>query len=89
MTTRTNMGAKMLEQNSEQNSSGEIEMIDAGLLHLTHETLLNNIRQMNGKMTRELLNSPDTLRVIDLEDAPVPINTRRFCELMAPYLCMN
>ena len=89
MTTRTNMGAKMLEKNSEPASSGEIEMIDAGLLHLTHETLLSNIRQVNGHMTRELLNSPDTLRVIDLKDAPVPINTRRFCELMAPYLCMN
>ena len=89
MTSRTNVGAKMLEQNSEQASSGELEMIDAGLLHLTHETLLNNIRQVNGRMTRELLNSPDTLQVIDLVDAPVPINTRRFCELMAPYLCMN
>ena len=89
MATRTQMGAKMLEKNSEQNSTGELDLIDAGLLHLTHETLLGNIRQFNGKMTRELLNSPDTLRVIDLEDAPVPINTRRFCELMAPYLCMN
>jgi hypothetical protein len=89
MASRTNMGAKMLLRNSEQTSTGELELIDAGLLHLTHETLLGNIRQVNGRMTRELLNSPDTLRVIDLADAPVPINTRRFCELMAPYLCMN
>jgi len=89
MTTRTNMGAKMLERESERTSTRELELIDAGLMYLNHQTLLSNIRQVNGRMTRELLNSPDTLRVIDLEDAPVPINTRRFCELMAPYLCMN
>lgn len=89
MAQPSNMGVKMLETRDEKMTAGELELMDAGLLHLSHETLLNNMRQMNGKMTRELLNSPDTLRVINLDEAPVPINPRRFCELMAPYLCMN
>lgn len=89
MAQPSNMGVKMLETRDEKMTAGELELMDAGLLHLSHETLLNNMRQMNGKMTRELLNSPDTLRVISLDKAPVPINPRRFCELMAPYLCMN
>ena len=89
MAHRSNMGVKMLETTEENMATGELELVDAGLKHLSHKTLLNNIRQINGHMTRELLNSPDTLRVINLEEAPVPINPRRFCELMAPYLCMN
>ena len=89
MAHQSNMGVKMLETTDENMTAGELELVDAGLMHLTHEALLNNIRQINGRMTRELLNSPDTLRVINLDEAPVPINPRRFCELMAPYLCMN
>lgn len=89
MAHQSNMGAKMLETTDEKMTAGELELVDAGLMHLSHEALLNNIRQINGRMTRELMNSPDTLRVINLDEAPVPINPRRFCELMAPYLCMN
>ena len=89
MSHQSNMGVKMLETSDEKMTAGEIELVDAGLMHLSHEKLLNSIRQINGKMTRDLLNSPDTLRVINLDEAPVPINPRRFCELMAPYLCMN
>ncbi|MCZ6651219.1 MAG: hypothetical protein O7D35_11190 [Acidobacteria bacterium] len=89
MAHQSNMGAKMLETTDEKMTAGELELVDAGLTHLSHEALLNNIRQINGKMTRELMNSPDTLRIINLDEAPVPINPRRFCELMAPYLCMN
>ncbi|MCZ6600036.1 MAG: hypothetical protein O7A07_04270 [Acidobacteria bacterium] len=89
MAHQSNMGAKMLETTDEKMTAGELELVDAGLMHLSHEALLNNIRQINGKMTRELMNSPDTLRSINLDEAPVPINPRRFCELMAPYLCMN
>ncbi|GEM_PF-5157321 len=85
----SNMGVKMLETTDEKMTAGELELVAAGLMHLSHETLLNNMRQMNGRMTRELLNSPDTLRSINLDEAPVPINPRRFCELMAPFLCMN
>lgn len=89
MAHQSNMGAKMLETTDEKMTAGELELVDAGLMHVSHEALLNNIRQINGKMTRELMNSPDTLRIINLDEAPVPINPRRFCELMAPYLCMN
>jgi hypothetical protein len=89
MAHQFNMGVKMLETTDENITTGDHELLDAGLMHLSHEELLNNIRQINGKMTRELLNSPDTLRVINLNEAPVPINPRCFCELMAPYLCMN
>ncbi len=65
------------------------DTMDISLVHLTHRDLLSNLRQVNGKMTRELMNSADTLRMVDLDDAPVAIDMRRFCELMAPYLCMN
>ena len=76
--------------NRTDNATETLVQLDGlSLVQLSHRDLLANLRQINGMMTRELLNSPDTLRVVDLEDAPVPINTRRFCELMAPYLCMN
>jgi len=84
-----NTGADMLENAELHASDHDPSIGEAKLIHLTHSHLLTSIRQMNGRMTRELLNCPDTLRVVDLEDAPVPINLSRFCELMAPYLCMN
>ncbi|MFQ5670960.1 MAG: hypothetical protein ACE5HD_10650 [Acidobacteriota bacterium] len=65
------------------------DLSQTALIHLTHSHVLSSLRQVNGRLTRELMNSPDTLRLVDLEDAPVPINLRRFCQLMAPYLCMN
>ena len=82
-------GAEMLEKSELQAPDHEPNIGEVKLIHLTHSHLLTSIRRMNGRMTRELLNCPDTLRVVDLEDAPVPINLSRFCELMAPYLCMN
>ena len=79
----------MLDRMSVQTDLDVEDTMDISLVHLTHSDVLSNLRQVNGKMTRELMNSADTLRLVDLNDAPVPVDTRRFCELMAPYLCMN
>ena len=89
MASQSNLGADMLENVKEQTPGVDLELAKAGLQPLTHKALLGSIQKINGHMTRELLNSPDTLRVIDLDDAPVPINPRTLCALMAPYLCMN
>jgi hypothetical protein len=82
-------GDDMLEKTEVGTQNQDLSVGDVKLVRLTHSHLLTSIRQVNGRMTRELLNSPDTLRAVDLEDAPVPVDPRRFCELMAPYLCMN
>jgi hypothetical protein len=83
------MGDRMLETTTSNAQDRELEFGKLGFVRLSHQDVQTSLRQINGRLTREFFNSPDTLRVVDLEDAPVPINTRRFCELMAPYLCMN
>ena len=88
MKNTAQMGDKMLDMTTNVQNR-DLEFGKLGFIRLSHQDVQTSLRQINGRLTRELLNSPDTLRVIDLQDAPVPINTRRFCELMAPYLCMN
>ncbi len=89
MKNSAQMGEDMLETTTSNAPNSETELGKLGFIRLSHQDVQSSLRQINGRLTREILNSPDTLRVIDLEDAPVPISTRRFCELMAPYLCMN
>ena len=79
----------MLERLAVAEPERKIDLGRGDLVALTHQDLLAVVREGTRQLTRELLAASDTIRLTDLDDMPVTVDTRRFCQLMAPYICMN
>lgn len=89
MSNRTGTGAKVLDRESISEALPRTDAWQEALVEVDHMTLLQCLRQINAQLTRELVAQGDISLALHQDDVPVPIQPRRLCDLMQPFLCMN
>ena len=89
MKSKVEMGENMLERQDSHATATDAGSESLALVPMSHRDVIHAIGQLSLRIARELLDSPEVLAIADMEGAPVRIDPRRFCHVMAPYLCMN
>ena len=90
MSNRIERGVKMLDRETIEEPVPCQDAWQDALIEVDHVTLLQCLRQVNAQLTRELVAAGGAVSLALSQDGvPVPIQPRRLCDLMQPFLCMN
>ena len=89
MSDRAGTGAKVLEKEPISEQIPDTDVWEDTLVEVDHMTLLQCLRQINAQLTREFVAQGDISLTLSQDGIPVPIQPRRLCDLMQPFLCMN